>query len=55
MRAAVREVRGIFTISVASEIEFSQLLIKLIVPLLLYSQRNLVPMNEEAKIKGASF
>lgn len=51
----MREVRGIFTISVASEIEFSQLLIKLIVPLLLYSQRNLVPMNEEAKIKGASF
>ena len=43
--AVVREVRGIFTISVASEIKFSQLLIKLIVPLLLYSQRNLVPMS----------
>ena len=53
--AAVREVRGIFTISVASEIEFSQLLIKLIVPLLLYSQRNLVPMSEEAKIQRGFF
>ena len=37
--AVVRGVRGIFTISVASEVEFSQLLIKLIVPLLLCSEQ----------------
>lgn len=53
--AVVREVKGIFTISGASEIEFSQLLIKLIVPLLLYFQRNLVPMSEEAKIQRGFF
>ena len=45
----MRGVRGIFIISVASEVEFSQLLIKLIVPLLLCSPSNLVPMSVEAK------
>lgn len=47
----VRGVRGIFTVSVASEVEFSQVLIKLIVPLLLCSLSNLVPTSEEAKLE----
>ena len=47
----VRGVRGIFTVSVASEVEFSQGLIKLIVPLFLCSLSNLVPTSEEAKLE----
>ena len=49
--AVVREVKGIFTISGASEIEFSQLLIKLIVPLLFCSLSNLIPTSEEVKLE----
>lgn len=41
----VRGVRSIFTVSVASEVEFSQKLIKAIVPFLVYSLRNFVPMS----------
>ena len=45
----MRGIRGIFSVSVTSEVEFSQLLIKLIVPLLLCSLINLVPMSVEVK------
>ena len=47
----MRGVRGIFIVSVVSKVEFSQVLIKLIVPLLLCSLSNLVPTSEEAKLE----
>lgn len=47
----VRGIRGIFTVSVASEVEFSQVLIKLIVPLLFCSLTNLIPTSEEVKLE----
>lgn len=46
-----RGVRGIFTISVSSEVEVSQIFIKLIIPLILESLSNLVPMSGGAKIE----
>ena len=51
----MRGVRGIFSVSVTSEVEFSQLLIKLIVPLLLCSLINLVPMSVEVKPERSFF